>query len=160
VQFDSISLLLLSGLGHTIFLLMDFVILQSFTSYIDAHILLGRLEEEGIRCWLKDENTVTINPIWTTAVGGIKLMVGRDQLERAAQLLEQFTEERKKARSCPKCGSHDIEFISSPRKAVNWFSAFAGFLFADLAIGAEKIWRCFNCGAEFDEPVQNESSTG
>ncbi len=32
-------------------------------------------EEEGINCWLKDENTVTIDPILTNAIGGIKLMV-------------------------------------------------------------------------------------
>ena len=126
---------------------MEFVLLQSFTNYIDAHILLGRLEEEGIVCWLKDENTVTINPIWTGAVGGIKLMVARDQWERAAQLLQQFTETKKGRLSCPQCGSHDIEFVSTPRKPVNWLSAFAGFFFGDYAIGAEKIWHCFNCKA-------------
>ena len=133
---------------------MDFVILQSFTSYIDAHILQGRLEQEGIRCWLKDENTVTINPIWTTAVGGIKVMVARDDLQMALELLQHFTEERKSARSCPRCKSHDIEFISSPRKASNWFSALAGFFLGDLAVAAEKTWRCFNCGTEFKEPLE------
>ena len=137
---------------------MEFVILESFTNYIDAHILLGRLEEEGIRCWLKDENTVTINPIWTNAVGGIKLMVAREQLERAAELREQFVQQKKSNLSCPKCGSRDIEFVSSPRKAVNWLSALAGFFFGDYAIGADKEWHCFNCGAEFKEPVEKETS--
>ena len=56
---------------------MDFLLLQSFTNYIDAHIIRGRLQEEGINCWLKDENVVTVNPIWTNAAGGIKLMVPR-----------------------------------------------------------------------------------
>jgi DNA-directed RNA polymerase subunit RPC12/RpoP len=136
---------------------MGFVLLQSFTNYIDAHILLGRLEEEGIHCWLKDENTVTLNPIWTNAVGGIKLMVAKEQLERAAGLLQNFTEETKSGLSCPKCGSHDIQLVSTPRKAVNWFSAFAGFLFGNYAIGASKLWHCFNCSAEFEEPIEEES---
>ena len=35
---------------------MDFVAVQYFTNYIDANILLGRMQEEGISCWLKDEN--------------------------------------------------------------------------------------------------------
>ena len=46
---------------------MDFLLLQSFTNYIDAHIIRGRLQEEGINCWLKDENVVTVNPIWKNA---------------------------------------------------------------------------------------------
>jgi Zn finger protein HypA/HybF involved in hydrogenase expression len=134
---------------------MDFVLLKSFTNYIDAHILLGRLEEESIRCWLKDENTVTINPIWANAVGGIKLMVAKEQLERAAKLLQEFEEEIKHSLSCPKCGSHDIQLVSSPRKAVNWLSAVGGFLFGNLAIGTDKVWHCFNCRAEFKEPVED-----
>ena len=51
-----------------------FVLLDSFANYIDAHIVLGRMQEENIQCWLKDENTVTLDPILTNAVGGIKLM--------------------------------------------------------------------------------------
>ena len=53
---------------------MNFIIAQVYSNYIDANIIMGRLEEEGINCWLKDENTVTIDPILTNAVGGIKLM--------------------------------------------------------------------------------------
>jgi len=131
---------------------MEFVILQSFTNYIEAHILMGRMEEEGIRCWLKDENTVTINPIWTNAVGGIKLMVAKEQLERALALQQQYVQEKRMVFYCPKCGSNDIEFISSPRKALNWFSALIG------AIGFDKEWHCFNCNADFKEPVEKNSS--
>jgi Zn finger protein HypA/HybF involved in hydrogenase expression len=136
---------------------MEFVLLQSFTNYIDAHIVMGRLEQEGIRCWLKDENTVTINPIWTGAVGGIKLMVPQDQWERASELVQRFMKEKKSRLSCPNCGSHDIELVSSPRKAVNWFSALAGFFLGDYALSAEKVWHCFHCHAEFKEPVEQET---
>ena len=40
---------------------------------------------DGIRCWLKDENTVTIDPILTNAIGGIKVMV--DSGRRKAPVL-------------------------------------------------------------------------
>jgi hypothetical protein len=49
------------------------------------------MEEEGISCWLKDENTVTLNPIWTQAVGGIKLMVAATQVERAREILRNVS---------------------------------------------------------------------
>ena len=132
---------------------MEYRVLQSFINYIDAHILMGRLEEEGINCWLKDENTVITNPIWTGAVGGIKLMVAETQYERAAALFEQYVKERKDALACPRCNSHDIELVSSPRKAANWFSAIGGFIFGDYALAAEKTWHCFHCHAEFEEPL-------
>ena len=88
---------------------MEFVVLQSFSNYVDAHILMGRMEEEGIRCWLKDEHTVTIDPILTNALGGIKLMVRREQYERAAALLNEYLAEKRKNSACPVCGSNDIE---------------------------------------------------
>ena len=51
---------------------MDFVILNTYSNYVEAHIAKGVLEEQGIESWLKDENTVTIDPILTNAIGGIQ----------------------------------------------------------------------------------------
>jgi hypothetical protein len=66
---------------------LEYVIARTYDNYIPAHIDKGRLEEEGILCWLKDENTVTIDPLLSIAVGGIKLMVAKHQLDRALSLL-------------------------------------------------------------------------
>lgn len=74
---------------------MDFIPVQTFSNYIDAHILLGRLQDAGINCWLKDENVVTINPMWINAAGGIKLMVAENQLENARNLLIDFNKEKR-----------------------------------------------------------------
>lgn len=135
---------------------MDFVFVQSFTNYIDANIILGRLQNEGINCWLKDENLVTTIPLWAAATGGIKLMVADNQVEEAKRLLNDFAEEKRKHFSCPKCGSNEIEFISSPREGLNWLSVVLGFFFFDYAMPV-KTWRCFSCGAEFKEPVEQEN---
>ncbi len=128
--------------------------IQVYSNYIEAHITLGRLQEEGINCWLKDENTVTINPIWTTAVGGIKLMVAEVQAARATEILESIVHARQQDNPCPQCGSLNVTLVSTPRKAVNWFSSLLGFFLGDLAVGAHKVNHCFNCGAEF-EPSSN-----
>jgi hypothetical protein len=66
---------------------LEFMILEVYDNYIPAHIAMGRLSEEGIICWLKDENTVTIDPLLAIAVGGIKLMVAAHQAERARMIL-------------------------------------------------------------------------
>ena len=135
---------------------MDFVFIQSFINYIDANIILGRLQNEGINCWLKDENLVTTIPLWANATGGIKLMVADSQVEEARKLLQDFENERRKNFSCPKCGSNEIEYISSPRETANWLSVALGFLFFNYAMPV-KTWRCFKCRAEFKEPVENKT---
>lgn len=133
---------------------MSFVAVQSFTNYIDAHIILGRLKEEDIDCWLKNEATATIIPVWTTAIGGIQLMVPQNQLQKAGFVLQKIAEEKKSNRICPHCFSHNVEYINTMRKPVNWLSAAITFLLGDLALMPEQRYHCFHCGAEFDQPLE------
>lgn len=129
---------------------MDLVCVQTFSDYVEAHIVMGALQNEGIKCWLKDENIVTINPLFTNAVGGIKLMVAEDQQQDARKILQQLDEEKKKKYTCTHCGSSNIQFITSNRKPVNWFSKIAGLFLLNHPIGAKQIWHCFDCGGEFE----------
>jgi len=128
---------------------MRFVQIDTFTNYIDANLVLGRLQNEDINCWLRDENTVTIDPILANAVGGIKLMVAEAQAERAIELLNAFRKEKKSAIKCINCGSDNVEFVSTPRKSSNWLGAIAGFILGDLAIPVDKVYHCFDCGKEY-----------
>ena len=66
---------------------MKFIVVRSYDNYIDAHITMGKLKEEGVNCWLKDENSSTIAPFLTLITGGIKLMVAETQVERALEIL-------------------------------------------------------------------------
>lgn len=66
-----------------------FVLLATFDNYIPAHIALGKLKDGFINCYLQDEYTVTIDPLLSNAIGGIKLMVAESQAERALEILNQ-----------------------------------------------------------------------
>lgn len=79
-----------------LFWLMNFVEVRSYDNYIPAHIMLGKLRDEYINCHLLNENSVTLDPFLSNAIGGIKLMVASTQLERALELLKQFEEESKR----------------------------------------------------------------
>jgi hypothetical protein len=68
---------------------MNFVHLRSFDNYINANIKLGMLMDEGINCHLRDEYTITIDPLLSNAIGGMKLMVIESQAGRALRLLEK-----------------------------------------------------------------------
>lgn len=130
---------------------MNFIAIRSFDNYIDANIILGKLQSEGISCFLRDEYTVTIDPILTNAVGGIKLTVAEPDLQRAIDLLALFDKEKREQLQCPRCHSHDVEYISNPQRSGNWLSAVLTFLFGSYAISIKKIYHCFECGYEFED---------
>ncbi len=139
------------------YLLMDFVPVNYYQNYVDAHIAKGVLEENEIECWLKDENTVTIDPILTNAVGGIKLMVSKERAREAKQILESLRTEQKTKLACPKCGSPNIELVSTPKKASNWFGALLGFFTMNYALPVDKVNHCFGCGHEFAAEDETEA---
>lgn len=66
-----------------------FIEIRSYDNYIYANIVLGKLRDAGINCHLKDEYTVTIDPLLSPALGGIKIMVAQSQVDRALELLEE-----------------------------------------------------------------------
>ena len=133
---------------------MNYVPIWVYDNYVPAHIAMGRLKEEGIDCWLKDENTVTIDPILTNAVGGIKLMVEKSNAKTAWELLNQLQKEYKASFVCPKCGSSNIEQVSTPRKPINWLSAISTFFFSNYALAVDKVYHCFDCGHKSAEAFQ------
>lgn len=72
---------------------MHFIEARAYDNYIEAHLMLGRLRDQFINCHLLNENSVTIDPFLSNAIGGIKLMVADSQLERALEIIKE-TEKR------------------------------------------------------------------
>lgn len=130
---------------------MEFVPIKSFDSYISANIWLGRFLDGGIDCYLKDENTVTINPMWGNAIGGIKLCVRDEQVEEAKKIMRQMEYELLQSLKCPKCGAANVQYISQPKNPMNWLSAIGTWLLGSYAISSKEVYHCFSCGFDFDE---------
>jgi DNA-directed RNA polymerase subunit RPC12/RpoP len=126
---------------------MTFVTIRTFQNYFTAHILLTRLKSAGIECFLKDEFTVTVDPILSNAVGGIKLIVKKEDEEEAKLLLQEFDESYRESAVCPKCGSKSIELV--PKKTTaNMATAILTWLFGSYAISAKNVYQCSSCGYE------------
>lgn len=68
---------------------MELITIATFSNVIDLHIIKGRLENEGIRCFIKDEYTITANPLYDIALGGIKLQVEEKDVDTARKILNQ-----------------------------------------------------------------------
>ncbi|MEO9052702.1 MAG: hypothetical protein ABI280_12955 [Ginsengibacter sp.] len=128
---------------------MDFITIRTFQNYFSAHILLSKLKDAGMECYLKDEFTVTIDPILSNAVGGIKLIVKKDDEKEACDLLQVFDQEYIRSAVCPKCGNQTIELV--PKKTTaNMMTAILTWLLGSYALSAKNVYQCSSCGYESD----------
>lgn len=128
---------------------MKIIIFKTFDNPVEANIVRGLLLDHDIECFLKDENIVGLNPLYSNATGGIKLMLKEEDLEKASQIIEQTTENYKNEFKCPKCGSLEVNFITNKKNSTNWFSIALSFITLTYPIYLEKKYECTNCGNIF-----------
>ncbi|MEO8765224.1 MAG: hypothetical protein ABI416_13090 [Ginsengibacter sp.] len=126
---------------------MELITVRTFNNYFSANILLTKLRDAGIQCYLKDEYTVTIDPLLTNAVGGIKLVINKDDSHEVFELLRLFDDEYKRNAVCPKCGSNNIDLVPK-RNTANMVTAILSWLFSDYAVSVENVYKCEGCGYE------------
>nr|WP_294942690.1 DUF2007 domain-containing protein [uncultured Mucilaginibacter sp.] len=68
----------------------DFVTILTKRLPQDLWLIKGRLEAEGIHCFMKDELTVQSNNLWSNAVGGVKLQVPESEVDEALSILRDL----------------------------------------------------------------------
>ena len=67
----------------------EFITVKTFTYPHELAVVRGKLESEGIDCVVQDEMTVQANPLYSNALGGIKLKVKTADFERATEILRE-----------------------------------------------------------------------
>ena len=130
---------------------MDYVELRSFDNYIEANIVLNMLQHHHINCHLKDENIVSINPLLSPAIGGMKLMVHADHVEKAWDLMDKAEEEYLKNIPCPVCHAHALKTISITKKHTSKLTALISMLLNGHSVEVTKIYKCSVCGYDFKD---------
>lgn len=128
---------------------MEFITVRTFQNYFEAHLLLTKLQSGGVECYLKDESIVTVGPFLSHAVGGIKLIVRKENEKEVLAILEEMDEAYRKTAVCPKCGNHTIERVPG-KSSSNRITAILTFLFGDLALSAKNVYQCSSCKYECD----------
>lgn len=137
------------------------VTIGTFSHALEAHIVRGRLETEGVWSFVADDNMVIANWLFSNAVGGVKLQVREEDVELAQQILAdgpgeiewekgeegEETEIDEEAgendpERCPRCASHRIHYEKFAKHPVflSWF--LLGFPIPFL----RREWVCQNCG--------------
>ena len=129
----------------------NYLLLRTSDNYLYINILLARLQEEGFDCHLRDENTVTIDPLLSPAIGGIKLMVKEEDYERANAALDRIDSEYAATVECPSCGKTALQLLKKTTTSKGFFGA----LWSQLTMGSthseEKFYRCSYCGYKTTE---------
>jgi len=135
---------------------MEYIQLRSFDNYIEANIVLNMLRHENINCHLKDENIITLDPLLSPALGGMKLMVHHAHVERAWDLMDKAEEQYLKSIPCPVCKAHALKMVSYTRKFKCKLSALINMLLKGQTVELKKMYQCSVCGYDFKElPTEN-----
>lgn len=135
---------------------METVTLRAFDNYFSANILLTRLRDAGIECYLKDEYTITIDPLLSNALGGIKLIVKKEKLQEAIDTLHALENQEIIPPVCTLCGGK--EFIEVPVKnANNYVKGMLTWLFKGDNEVTDIFYKCANCGKETEQLPYPES---
>lgn len=96
--------------------LLPVATVRQYRDLAEAQLAMGMLESAGIPCYLRDENTVRTQWLWSNLMGGIRLQVREQDFVAAEALLNQPIPEQIQVDGetpydqprCPKCGSLDI----------------------------------------------------
>jgi hypothetical protein len=131
-----------------------FELIGSYQYTSEAIIYKGKLESEGIVVFMRDNNTVDANPLYSNAIGGVKLFVSRDDYLTAKDIISQVSQysldDNNKLLKCPNCGAEQIDMVTSIKDfkslSIYIFSLFLG----SLPFYSKHKYKCNMCNFEFN----------
>jgi Putative prokaryotic signal transducing protein len=141
--------------GENVYEYNQTVTLRQFRDLPEALLAKGSLESAGIEAYLVDDNMIRMDWFISNLLGGIKLKVRAEDVEAAAEILNQPTPETLdvdgignfEQPKCPHCESLDISF-EELNKPVAYMTAYAGVPVPLYKQG----WTCHACGNCWEEP--------
>jgi len=92
-------------------------------SLTEAHIIKGRLLNEGIDCFLTNENFTNLMPLYNNMLGsGIQIIINERDIVKAKDIIKDKIEPNNSKLICPNCGSENIGLGLGQRKVFKIFN--------------------------------------
>lgn len=132
-------------------LIMNFLPIRSYDNYITANLELALLKQAGINCYIKDEYTITIDPLLSPALGGMKLMVEENSAEEAKAILDASDRQYLQSIPCPICNDTSLEMITTIIHYTTWTGRIKSLLINGQEKEVKRFYRCNHCFHEFKE---------
>lgn len=120
----------------------------------EAIIFKGKLESEGIEVYMKDNYTIEANPLYSNAVGGIKLLVFKKDYAKAMEIISQVSEysldDESQLMECPNCGAEQIKMVTSIQDFKSLFIYVFSLLLSLFPFYSKHMYKCRKCNFEFN----------
>jgi len=115
----------------------------------EAYFIKDRLTNEGIDCFLTNENFTTLMPNYYNLFGsGVQVFVIEEDYEKSRELLKDKIEPEQVETVCPFCESTEISFGLGKHKALKIFNILLAFM-AGIPIGNVRMkYYCKTCHEE------------
>ena len=130
---------------------MNFKIIATYDNFLLANMTLGLMTENDIKCQLKDEHIVTMDPLLNAAVGGIKLMVEEKEYERALSIIKEAEDNFVKDIPCPNCNSLSMSVEEKTNNPTDFWGRLKNQLLYGQPSTYSKKYRCKACNKVIDE---------
>lgn len=135
---------------------MDLLTLKTFDNPLEAHSLRNRLLAEDINAYIYDEHLIGLNPLFSNAIGGIKVKIAQEDFDQASRVLQaidslEYVEDREEILKCPNCDSTDINTDFRDFKHISGvLSLLFSIAFVVYPIYFKRKCKCYNCDLEFE----------
>lgn len=122
---------------------------------MQAHILQGALENEGIESVLHNENFSSLYRNCVNSIAGVDILVIEEDYEKAVQVLKDNESWPEELTLCPYCGTPDIKMVLKKGKRLRAIGAIISAIFMGMVLLGNKSWEytCRRCHKNFDMPV-------
>jgi DNA-directed RNA polymerase subunit RPC12/RpoP len=130
---------------------MTFKQIASYDNYMLANMTMGLLSENGIKCQMKDEHIVTVDPLLNPAVGGIKLLVEENDFDHAVALMKEAENEYLKDIDCPYCNSRSLIVEEKTNQPSDFWGKLKNQVLFGQTSTYSKGYRCTSCKKYFAE---------
>ncbi len=132
----------------------QFQLLRRFQYSSEAIIYQGKLESQGIKVFIRDNHVVDTNPLYSNAVGGVKLYVRSEDVDLANQILQEISlysvDDHNKLVKCPNCGAEQAEMVTSIGSLKMLIAYAISVLLVLLPFFTRHKYKCANCKFEFN----------
>jgi len=120
---------------------------MTIDSLAEAHIIKGRLLNEGIDCFLTNENITNLMPHYNNMLGsGVQIIINEQDIDKAREILKDKIEPNNLELACPNCGSTHIGFGKGKRFRI--FNTIIALLSSFLIGNLKPKYYCNDCNTE------------
>jgi len=115
----------------------------------EAYIIKGRLLNEGIDCFLTNENFTNLMPLYNNMLGsGVQIIVNEKDNIKAREILKDKIEPNNLELICSNCGSENIGLGLGRRKGFKIFNIIIALLSSFPMGNLKPRYYCRDCKTE------------